>query len=151
LPGLFTSFCIESSSSDTGVIYRDGRLVTTAGVAESEGRFFLARRKPGGALSGKWEFPGGKCDQVEGSEAQCLIREFQEEFGVDIVVDGEIGSVPFEHGAVRYILVGDAIRFLQQPTQLIEHTESGWFDIDAMVRLDLASSDRRLVEAFLNR
>jgi 8-oxo-dGTP diphosphatase len=133
------------------VIYREGRLVTTAGVAESGGRYFLARRKPGGALSGKWEFPGGKCDQVEGSEKQCLIREFQEEFGVDIAVDDEIGVVPFEHGAVRYILVGYAIRFLQQPTRLIEHTESGWFDTPSMVRLDLASSDRQLIEAFLLR
>jgi 8-oxo-dGTP diphosphatase len=133
------------------VIYRDGRLVTTAGVAESDGRFFLARRKPGGALSGKWEFPGGKCDQVEGSEADCLIREFMEEFAVAIAVDGEIGAVPFEHGTVRYILVGYAIRFLQQPTRLIEHTDSGWFDIEAMIRLDLASSDRQLIEAYLLR
>jgi 8-oxo-dGTP diphosphatase len=144
-----TSSCIEFSFSDTGVIYREGRLVTTAGVAEADGRYFLARRKPGGALSGKWEFPGGKCDQAEGSETQCLIREFQEEFGVDIAVDGEIGAVPFEHGEVRYMLVGYAIRFLQQPTRLVEHTDSGWFDPQAMIRLDLASSDRQLIEAYL--
>ncbi len=128
------------------MLYREGRLVTTAGVAVENGRYFLAQRKPGGALSGRWEFPGGKCDQDDGSEPRCLVREFREEFAVDISVHGEIGAVPFEHGAVELMLVAYGISFHTPPTRLIEHVDSGWFSPEEMVALDLAESDRRLIE-----
>lgn len=128
------------------MLYRDNRLVTTAGVAIVDGRYFLARRKPGGALSDKWEFPGGKCDQDDGVEANCLIREFQEEFQVVVTVGDEIGTVCFEHGGTRYILVAYQIRFHSPPVVLLEHTESGWFLPEEMLHLDLAGSDRRLIE-----
>jgi 8-oxo-dGTP diphosphatase len=128
------------------VLFRDDRLVTTAGVAVVNGRYFLARRKPGGALSDKWEFPGGKCDQNDGAEAVCLMREFQEEFQVAVSVGAEIGTVLFEHGGTRYILVAYQIRFETPPEILLEHTDSGWFLPDELLKLDLAESDRRLVE-----
>ena len=127
-------------------IYRGDRLVTTAGVAERDGRFFLAQRKRGGAQSMRWEFPGGKCDQADGSEASCLKREFREEFGVTIDVGREIGSIPFEHGQIRYMLVGYEISFRSDPTTLHEHLASGWFTVPEMLDLDLADSDRTLIE-----
>ncbi len=128
------------------MIYRDGRLVTTAGVAAVEGRFFLARRKPGGALSNKWEFPGGKCDQADGSEGACLVREFQEEFNVSVSVGAEIGTVPFEHNGIHYLLVAYEIRFLSPPDTLLEHSDAGWFYPAEVLQLDLAESDRQLIE-----
>ncbi|MCG8478384.1 MAG: NUDIX domain-containing protein [Spirochaetales bacterium] len=132
-------------------IRRGGRLVTTAGVAERDGAYFLARRKVGGAQSGRWEFPGGKCDRSDGVEARCLKREFQEEFEVDIDVHEELGAVPFDHGAVRYLLVAFRITFLTEPTTLLEHTDSGWFTPVELRALDLADSDRTLVETVLLR
>lgn len=128
------------------MLYRDDRLVTTAGVALVDGRYFLARRKPGGALSEKWEFPGGKCDQNDGAESSCLVREFREEFRVTVSVLDELGAVPFEHGNIRYMLVAYWIRFHAPPTLLLEHTDSGWFLPDEMRDLDVAESDRRLIE-----
>jgi 8-oxo-dGTP diphosphatase len=128
------------------VLFRDDRLVTTAGVAVVNGRYFLARRKPGGALSDKWEFPGGKCDQNDGAESTCLIREFQEEFRVAISVGDEIGTVLFEHGGTHYVLVAYHVQFEVLPETLLEHTDSGWFLPEEMLQLDLAESDRRLIE-----
>ncbi|MEX2445289.1 MAG: NUDIX domain-containing protein [Alkalispirochaeta sp.] len=128
------------------MLYRDGRLVTTAGVAVVDGCYFLAKRKPGGALSHKWEFPGGKCDQDDGTERNCLIREFEEEFRVAVTVGDEIGTVPFEHKGTRYLLVAYQIRFHSPPDILLEHTDSGWFPPEELCGLDLAESDRRLIE-----
>ncbi len=128
-----------------GELYRDGRLVTTAAVAVREGRYFLARRKEEGAQPLRWEFPGGKCDE-DGSEPECLEREFQEEFGVRISVGEELGSVRFEHGNTRYMLVGYRVEIPREPLELREHLDSGWFTPEEVLRLDLADSDRRLVE-----
>jgi 8-oxo-dGTP diphosphatase len=130
------------------VLYRDGRLVTTAGVAVRDGRFFLARRKPGGAQSERWEFPGGKCDHGDLDEQTCLAREFYEEFSVDIAVREELGSVSFEHRGIPYLLVAYRVDFLQIPTELYEHTAAGWFTESEMRTLDLAESDRKLIEAW---
>jgi 8-oxo-dGTP pyrophosphatase MutT (NUDIX family) len=55
-------------------------------VAQNTGRCLLMQRgdqdidDPAG---GKWEFPGGKCEQGEGAFA-CAVREWQEEMGVTL-------------------------------------------------------------------
>ena len=53
----------------------------TAAVLVRDGKVLIAQRKRGNALAGKWEFPGGKLEPGETSEA-CLRRELLEEFGV---------------------------------------------------------------------
>lgn len=126
------------------LLYRSGRLVTTAAVAVRDGRYFLARRKETGAQAMRWEFPGGKCDE-DCDERGCLEREFREEFGVTVTVGDELGSVPFDHGETRYMLVGYRVEIPRQPLELREHLESGWFTPDEITRLDLADSDRRLL------
>ncbi len=128
------------------IIYRGDRIVTTAGIARENGRFFLARREAGGAQSRRWEFPGGKCDEGDSDEPSCLMREFQEELGVSVRVGNEIGSVTFEHKRVLYILVAYEIELVQSPKNLTVHTETGWFLPEELLALDLADSDRVLIE-----
>lgn len=127
------------------MLYRNGRLVTTAAVAIRNGRYFLARRKETGAQALRWEFPGGKCDE-ERDERQCLAREFLEEFGVSVTVGDELGSVPFRHGNTDYLLVGYRVEIPHQPLELREHIDQGWFLPEEIRTLDLADSDRDLVD-----
>ena len=54
-----------------------------AGLIHHEGRYLIARRKPGVHLAGFWEFPGGKRETGE-SLAECLQRELFEELRVRI-------------------------------------------------------------------
>ena len=56
-----------------------------AGVVFCEGRYLIARRKPGVHLAGFWEFPGGKREPGETLEA-CLQRELLEELNIHIAV-----------------------------------------------------------------
>ena len=53
-------------------------------VVEQGGRYLVGTRKPGEALAGQAEFPGGKCLPDE-DFAACAVRECREETGLDVV------------------------------------------------------------------
>jgi mutator protein MutT len=54
-----------------------------AGLIHRDGRYLIARRKPGAHLAGFWEFPGGKRETGE-SFTECLQRELFEELSIRI-------------------------------------------------------------------
>ncbi|MFV0431047.1 MAG: 8-oxo-dGTP diphosphatase MutT [Alphaproteobacteria bacterium] len=59
-----------------------------AGIMVNEaGKILVAQRPKGKSMAGFWEFPGGKIEAGEVPE-QALIREFKEELGVDIALEG---------------------------------------------------------------
>ena len=57
-------------------------LVVAAALVDPDGRVLIAKRPPGRAMAGLWEFPGGKVQAGETPEA-ALIRELREEIGID--------------------------------------------------------------------
>lgn len=57
-------------------------LVSAVALIDVDGRVLLAQRPEGKSLAGMWEFPGGKVELGETPE-QALIRELQEELGID--------------------------------------------------------------------
>lgn len=58
-------------------------LVVAAALVDSAGRVLLARRPPGKAMAGLWEFPGGKVEPSESPE-HALARELREELSIEI-------------------------------------------------------------------
>ena len=58
-------------------------LVAAAALVDVDGRVLLAQRPAGKAMAGLWEFPGGKVEAGERPEL-ALIRELQEELGIDV-------------------------------------------------------------------
>jgi 8-oxo-dGTP diphosphatase len=57
-------------------------LVSAAALVDGDGRVLVQRRRDG-ALAGLWEFPGGKIEVGE-TPAAALIRELDEELGIDV-------------------------------------------------------------------
>ena len=57
-------------------------LVAAVALIDADGRVLLAQRPEGKSMAGLWEFPGGKIEAGETPEA-CLIRELQEELGIN--------------------------------------------------------------------
>jgi len=65
-----------------------------AGLIHHEGRYLIARRKPGVHLAGYWEFPGGKREPGESLE-DCLRRELFEELRIQV-------DVPVPYRIIRH-------------------------------------------------
>jgi 8-oxo-dGTP diphosphatase len=65
-----------------------------AGIIHRDGRYLIARRKPGVHLGGFWEFPGGKRETGE-SLVECLQRELFEELTIRV-------DVPIPYRIVRH-------------------------------------------------
>ena len=119
--------------------------ISTAAVAEKDNSYFVAKRKPGGALSRKWEFPGGKVDPGE-TPIQGLKREILEELNIDVRIGHEICRGKFSHKGKEFELRAYSVEFVSEEFQLAEHTEWKWASIDEISNMDFAPSDQVVID-----
>jgi 8-oxo-dGTP diphosphatase len=120
--------------------------VSVAGIAIEGLQLFIAHRKPGGDLGGKWEFPGGKVEKGE-KDSDALIREFQEELGVRVSPGPFLGTSSFEHRGTVRTLRAYRIYFAEKDFKPREHSEWRWAGFEEIEKLDFADSDRLLFPA----
>jgi len=73
-------------------------LVVAVALVDVDGRVLIAQRPEGKSMAGLWEFPGGKVEPGETPE-HALIRELQEEIGIDVT---ENCLAPFTFASHRY-------------------------------------------------
>jgi mutator protein MutT len=124
------------------------RLTVTAAVIRKDGALLIARRRPGGALSGKWEFPGGKMEPGE-DERECLARELREELAIEAAIGEFIVSVPFEHKDRLYELKAFQAEWISGELTLLDHAEVRWVTEAELPGYDFADSDQGIVRALL--
>ena len=74
--------CWEAGARTASGAAKPLLLVVAAALIDVDGRVLLCRRPEGKAMAGLWEFPGGKIQEGETPE-QALVRELQEELGID--------------------------------------------------------------------
>ena len=116
------------------------RVVVGAVLRDAGGRVLAARReRPAG-----WELPGGKVEPGE-SETAALIRECQEELGVQVRVDARLGGdLPVQggHGVLR-VWTGRITN--GQPTPR-EHRALRWLAPHELDDVDWLPADRPLID-----
>jgi 8-oxo-dGTP diphosphatase len=63
------------------------KIIVAAAIIRRDGKVMIAKRKAEGKpMDGKWEFPGGKIDSIDGEvdndekKYRCIVREMKEEF-----------------------------------------------------------------------
>ncbi|GAB1481260.1 8-oxo-dGTP diphosphatase MutT [Treponema sp.] len=117
---------------------------SVAGIVSRDEKILVARRLPGGAIGGKWEFPGGKVEKGE-SDEEALIREFQEELSVRVRIGPLLAQTRFVHADKEVSLSAYSVYLESEKLELREHSELSWLAADAFPSLDLVQSDRSLL------
>lgn len=104
----------------------------------------IAHRNPTGQMGGRWEFPGGKVEGDESDET-AIVREMQEEFGIQVIPGEKIAEAEFKHNgklsSLHAYLVTLPHDGLTQKFQLTEHTEYRWADMSEIPLLNFVDSD----------
>ena len=111
-----------------------------AAVIESEGKYLIARRAVHKAQGGKWEFPGGKVEENESFE-DALVREFMEEFGVRLSVDGVLLMAPHNYPDIEINLVAMSARTEETITSSTDHDRIEWVDLIELSGYSLSDAD----------
>ena len=112
----------------------------TAALIEKDGKFLIARRKPGKHLEGKWEFPGGKIEGLETPE-ECLRRELREEFEIETKVGEFVAESVFEYETIRVRLLGYRVEYISGEFRLNDHDKIEWIHPSEFDTCDLAPAD----------
>lgn len=123
-------------------------IIVTAAVIEKEGKFLIARRKPGSSLAGHWEFPGGKLEKGEGPRG-CLRRELQEEFGIDAEVGDHVVSNVHEYDHIKIELRSYRAKYMSGAIKLVDHDKIAWIKPEEFCQYELAPADLPTVEAII--
>ncbi len=124
--------------------------ISVAGVAERDGRVLIALRNPGTSIGEKWEFPGGKLEAGESPE-QALKREYLEELGVSIDVEGPLCEGRFNNGPKNYRLLAFKIKLENDNFNAPEHQRIEWADISKLGDYEFPYSDKIIVDYLLSR
>lgn len=119
-------------------------------VVTNGGKVLIARRFPTGDMGGRWEFPGGKCEEGETCEA-AIEREMREEFDVEAKVLEKITQGSFTHRDIPSALCAYHVIFnhdgLSKKYTLTEHSEYKWVDLPCIKTLNFVDSDLSIYDA----
>ncbi len=97
----------------------------------------------------EWELPGGRIETGEGS-AECMIREFNEELGVEVEALGIIDSYLFEVIPGKHVFIvtyGCRLVGGFDPKVSHEHASIDTFPVDALP-VNLPSGYARSIDAW---
>jgi mutator protein MutT len=117
-----------------------------AGLIRHEGRYLIARRKPGVHLAGFWEFPGGKRETDESLE-ECLQRELFEELGVrvDLPIPYRIVRHDYPERAVELHFFRCSIE--EGSPAPVDCAEIRWVLAEELAQFEFPQADRVIIEA----
>jgi 8-oxo-dGTP diphosphatase len=116
-----------------------------AGVlVDPRGRVLLARRKQDSDLAGLWEFPGGKREPGESSDA-ALVRELHEELGIEAEVGPVLIEVPQEYPGKRLRLEVRAVPRWKGTPRGREGQALTWVQPEHLSRYSMPSADLPVV------
>lgn len=123
-----------------------GRPVVVGAAIVREGRILAQQRHYPAADAGRWELPGGRVDPGE-TEPEAIVRECQEELGVDVRPTGRVGTdVPLDNGMLLRIHTAE-LRDPQAQPQAVEHRDIRWVGASGLTDLDWLDADRVLIHS----
>jgi len=118
------------------------------GIIFKEDKIFICRRNQQKILSGYWEFPGGKIEIGEKAE-DSLVRELQEELGMDVSIDKYFKTVIHRYETFTIELISYICQFQKASYKLTDHDAYEWVDRSDLNKRLLAPADIPIAEALI--
>jgi 8-oxo-dGTP diphosphatase len=109
-------------------------------VFDDRGSILIARKAPGKAMAGFWEFPGGKVDPGE-TEIEALKRELAEEFGMEVEVGERLGAEKYAYPQVTINLIAFRCMYRYGTFQRTDHDEFDWVKKEELHTFRFAPAD----------
>jgi 8-oxo-dGTP diphosphatase len=115
------------------------------GIIWKTEKVFIAKRKIEKSQGGFWEFPGGKIENNENPES-ALIRELEEEIGMQVKIKGFFGSHIHKYETFSIELSAYECDFVSASFNLIDHDEVTFINPNELRNYKIAAADLLFVE-----
>lgn len=119
------------------------------GIILREGSVFLAFRNISQHQGGLWEFPGGKCEDLESPEA-ALVRELKEECGITVISSSYFQSVRHDYGDKQVELCFYKVSDFSGEAMGKEGQETRWVPIVDLPEYDFPEANKIIVSSLLS-
>ena len=117
----------------------------TAAIIQQEGKYLICQRAHDDELPLLWEFPGGKLEPGETLE-ECIIRECQEELGVDIWVCGQFGRTSYPHKQWELVFTFFQAEIVAGTLTPVVHEQIRWVGAAELKHYVFCPADVEIVE-----
>lgn len=114
-------------------------------MVRKNNKLLLLKREDSGAIANRWELPGGKVRYNEPYE-EAVIREWDEELGITVKVGDFLCSATFTNKDTDYTLRAYEVLLPHENFDFKVHTESMWVTLQEALELNLAPSDKKIIE-----
>ena len=128
------------------------RLDIASGVLFHEGHIYVQKRLPKDVWGSLWEFPGGSIEAGELPE-EAVVREFREETGFAVSVEGSLGLVRHSYTKYHVLLHCFLVRLADRtgpapaPPDLHEASDWRWLELPQLADYAMPSAHRTLANA----
>lgn len=119
------------------------KTIRVAAAVIVKNRKVLAAQRGYGAYKDGWEFPGGKIEQGESSDA-ALIREIHEELDAEIVPQSLLAAVECDYEAFHLQMYCWLCHINNQP-QMLEHEAFRWLSLKELYSVQWLKADQMIL------
>ncbi len=114
-------------------------------IVNSNHQILACKRASDQVMAGYWEFPGGKVDANE-TQLSALIRELDEELGLNIEIATLIDTIEHDYGSMIVQITFFSSSFIDQELTPSVHDEYRWVSASEAKLLDWLPADIGFVE-----
>lgn len=121
------------------------KLEVTAAIIWHAGKILICQRPANKDCGLLWEFPGGKIEKDETGE-QCIVRECQEELGIELSVISELRDIIYEYPGQTVHLHFYLCDIVAGVLVKKEHNATAWITPNEIDQYKFCPADKKLLE-----